>query len=346
MTATKHRVVVLGAGYAGLAATVRLAKQVDPGTVSVDLVNAREHFVQRPRLHQVSTGQMIADRPLSAFLRRGPVNLTVGWVYDIDLAARRVAVATTDGETSLPYDTLVYALGTSTDTQAVPGIDANAHPLDPAEAPRIAALTAAMDSGTVTVCGGGLTGIEAATEFAERHPNLTVRLVSRTAPGDWLSRKARAHMARAFDRLGVQVDAHREITEVDEGAIRLADGGTIPFDLCVWAGGFRVSPLAARVGLAVDARGRALVDDGLRSVSHPDVYVVGDAAAARGECRIPRAAGGTRIAVTAGASCLRPQGGVRPAVRRYRSDLGALGGRRASDRPPLSRARGRAPRSV
>src|SRR5690554_3144714 len=111
MTATKHRVVVLGAGYAGLAATVRLAKQVDPGTVSVDLVNAREHFVQRPRLHQVSTGQMIADRPLSAFLRRGPVNLTVGWVYDIDLAARRVAVATTDGETSLPYDTLVYALG-------------------------------------------------------------------------------------------------------------------------------------------------------------------------------------------------------------------------------------------
>jgi NADH:ubiquinone reductase (H+-translocating) len=140
-----------------------------------------------------------------------------------------------------------------------------------------------MRQGTIVVCGGGLTGIEAATEFAEAHPGLNVRLVSRGTPGSWLSDGARRHVEAAFDRLGVDVVPDREIVEIEDGAVRLADGSGIPFDMCVWAGGFRVSPLAAHAGLAVDEQGRALVDTTLRSVSHPDVYVIGDAAAARGD---------------------------------------------------------------
>ncbi|NEE00950.1 NAD(P)/FAD-dependent oxidoreductase [Phytoactinopolyspora halotolerans] len=279
---TRHRVVVLGAGYAGMSAATGLAKRLHPDTARVHLVNARDHFVQRPRLHQVATGQHIRERSLAEPFGRAPVNLTVGWIHEIDLDNRRVDIATTGGTTSLQYDTLVYALGTSIDTTTVPGIEEYAHTLDPADAARIAGKLADLDRGTVIVCGGGLTGIEAATEFAERYPQLTVRLVSRGRPGGWLSDRARAHVEAAFDRLGVEVLADREITAVEDGVVRLGDGSGIPFDLCLWAGGFRVSPLAADAGLAVDERGRALVDQTLRSVSHPEVYVIGDAAAARG----------------------------------------------------------------
>ncbi|AYY14169.1 FAD-dependent oxidoreductase [Actinobacteria bacterium YIM 96077] len=279
----KHRVVVLGAGYAGLAAATRLAKQVHPDMVSVDLVNARDHFVQRPRLHQVSTGQVVSHPSLAEVIRGTRIDLTVGWVHGIDLAGRRVEITTRDGETSLYYDTLVYALGSATDTRAVPGIDAHAHTLDPAEAPRIAERLGGMATGTVAVCGGGLTGIETAAEVAERYPDTTVQLITRGEPGDWLSPRARAYLGKAFGRLGIRVRSHSEITEVDDGAVRLSRGADVPFDLCLWAGGFRVPALAANAGLAVDERGRALVDPYLRSVSHPDVYVVGDAAAARGE---------------------------------------------------------------
>jgi NADH:ubiquinone reductase (H+-translocating) len=145
----RHRVVVLGAGYAGMSAATRLAKQVRPDTVSVDLVNATGHFVERPRLHQVAVGQTVPGVPLSTLIGKAAVTLTVGWVHRIDLAAHRVDVATNSGPTSLPYDTLVYALGSGTDTSAVPGIDPFAHTLDPAEARRLAARGATVREGGV-----------------------------------------------------------------------------------------------------------------------------------------------------------------------------------------------------
>ncbi|WP_324196643.1 FAD-dependent oxidoreductase [Nocardia cyriacigeorgica] len=101
----------------------------------------------------------------------------------MDTAARTV---TLDSGATLHYDTLVYALGSTTDTGIVPGAAEHAWTLDD---PRLArdfskrlAETAAA-AGTVTVCGGGLTGIEAAAEIAEAHPGVTVNLISATEPG-------------------------------------------------------------------------------------------------------------------------------------------------------------------
>ncbi|GIG71104.1 NAD(P)/FAD-dependent oxidoreductase [Phytomonospora endophytica] len=276
----EHRVVVLGAGYAGLTAATRLARRVDTARVSVTLVNARDGFVQRPRLHQAATGQTPPSPALDGLLAGTGVDFVLGWADRIDTGARTVEVATADGCRELGYDTLVYALGSRVDTTTVPGIREHAHVLDPATTPALAA--AVGETGTLVVVGGGLTGIEAATEFAESRPGLTVKLVSRGEPGGWLSAGAKKHIDKAFARLGIEIIAGNAATEITEGTVRLDDGTTVDFDACVWAGGFDVPELAAESGLAVDRAGRALVDDRLRSVSHPEIHVIGDAAALAG----------------------------------------------------------------
>lgn len=140
----------------------------------------------------------------------------------------------------------------------------------------------AKRGGAFVVCGGGLTGIEVAAELAESYPSLTVTLISRRAPGDWLSPRAQRYLASAFDRLGIRVRSEVRAVEVREDAVVLADGALLPFDGCLWAGGFTVPTLARETGIAVDPAGRVVVDNTLRSVSHPDVYAIGDAAAVSG----------------------------------------------------------------
>jgi NADH:ubiquinone reductase (H+-translocating) len=280
-----HRVVVLGAGYAGLPAAKRLAARAFPDEVSVTLVTADADFVERPRLHQLATGQEVARRPLAGLLAGSGVRLEVAAVTGLDLRRRRVTLGgTREKGRELAYDTLVYALGSNIDTGAVSGTARNAlslSGLQEADAMGSVLRQIADEGGRVVVCGGGLTGIETAGELAESFPSLEVELISRTAPGSWLSGKARAYLDRAFDDLGVQVRPGISVTEVAEHALT-TDAGPIAFDACVWAGGFAVPDLARGSGLAVNDRGRALVDPTLRSISHPEVYVIGDAAAASG----------------------------------------------------------------
>jgi NADH dehydrogenase len=135
---------------------------------------------------------------------------------------------------------------------------------------------------TVVVCGGGLTGIEIAAEVAETMPELSVRLVSASQPGHWLSDKARRHLHHVLEFLSIEVTSGARVCEVQAGNLILSNGRSVGFDLGFWAGGFGVPALARDAGLAVTATGRARVDDRLQSVSHPDVYVIGDAAAVCG----------------------------------------------------------------
>src|SRR5215475_12799448 len=279
-----HNVVVLGAGYSGLPAAKRLARQVYPGEVTVTLVTAFPDFVERPRLHQLATGQRVTRTSIASYLGDSGVRLVVGAATGIDHTRRTVTVASGAGRQEVGYDTLIYALGSNIDATAVPGIAANAYSLTGIDAaldlqPRLRAL--AGDAGRVVVCGGGLTGLETAAEVAERYPSLDVSLVTAGTPGGWLSAKGQRYLHDVVVDLGVTVHADTRVTEVEDGKL-LFDRSALPFDLCLWAGGFRVPRLARDSGLAVNADGRALVDSTLRSLSHRDVYVIGDSAAIAG----------------------------------------------------------------
>ncbi|MFF3559331.1 NAD(P)/FAD-dependent oxidoreductase [Streptomyces sp. NPDC002574] len=275
-----HRVLILGAGYAGTAAAVQLAARVGrDDDVRVSLVNAQERFTERMRLHMTATGRRVAELSVPELLAGTGVRFVRGWVTAVDADARTVRI---DDDRVLPYDTLVYGLGGVADTAAVPGAADHAWTLNsPGDAEALADRLSRLAHGTVVVAGTGLTGVESAAEIAERHPGLNVVLLGRGEPGAAMGPKARAYLRRALDRLGVSVRGGAELAKVLPGAVGLTGGESIAADVVVWAGGTRVSPLAAAAGLTVDERGRIVTDTALRSVSHPDVYAVGDAAAVR-----------------------------------------------------------------
>lgn len=267
-------IVVLGAGYSGLLAARLAAARTD---ARVTLINQSDRFVERVRLHQLAAGHALRDRPLADAVRGTGIRLVVDRATAIDPDHRTIQLAS--AAEPIGYDLLCYALGSQADLDAVPGAAQHAETVASAE--QAARLRDRLRPGAVVaVAGGGLTGIEAAAELAESHPDVKVRLVTGGTLGAALSERGQRHLRRVFGRLGVEVREHARIAEVRADGLMLADGGHVGADLVVWTTGFRVSPLARDAGLAVDEHGRVLVDQTLRSISHPEVSAVGDAAAA------------------------------------------------------------------
>nr|WTB28541.1 FAD-dependent oxidoreductase [Streptomyces sp. NBC_00830] len=315
---TTHRVLILGAGYAGMAAAIQLAARVKGREdVRVTLVNAQERFTERLRLHMTATGQQLAELSIPELLEGTGAQFVRGWVTAVDADARTVRI---DDEGVLPYDTLVYGLGSAADTTAVPGVDDHAYTLNgPQDAEVLADRLARLGGGTVVVAGSGLTGVESAAEIAERHPELNVVLLGRDEPGAAMNPRARAYLQSALERLGVRVRSGVEVVKALPGSVELAGGESIAADVVLWTSGTRVSPLAAAAQLAVDECGRIVTDTALRSVSHPDVYAIGDAAAIRqgygvmhGTCQ-----GGMPTGVHAAVSIARTLKGKRPKPFRF-----------------------------
>ncbi|MCS7479421.1 NAD(P)/FAD-dependent oxidoreductase [Umezawaea endophytica] len=310
-----RRIVVLGAGYAGMVATVSLAARTKRrGDVRITLVNAAERFTERLRLHQTASGQRTREVRIPDVLEGTGVEFVRGWVTAVDAEARTVRV---DDERVLEYDTLVYALGGVSDTAAVPGAEDHVHTLDSAHDAEL--FAARLTGGTVAVCGSGLTGVEAATEIAEQHPELDVVLIGRDEPGAALGPRARAHLAAALARLGVRVRSGVEVVKVLPDSVVFADGGSEAADVVLWAAGVRAAPLAAAAGLEVDDLGRVVTDSALRSVTRPEVYAIGDAAAVgqpfgvlHGTCQ-----SGMPTAVHAATSIARELDGKRPKGFRF-----------------------------
>ncbi|MER7517361.1 FAD-dependent oxidoreductase [Streptomyces sp. NPDC126499] len=279
----KHRIVVLGAGYAGAYVAGTLARRLSPADAEITVVNAEPDFVQRMRLHQLAAGQKVEAPPLADVFAGTGIRLRLARVTAVDPERRAVTVADADGGGELGYDTLVYALGSRGARHGVPG--AGEHAFDIAARPsalrlreRLDDLSGRQEGGRVLVVGDGLTGIETATEIAESRPGLAVTLIARGELASALSAGARAHLRRACARLGVTVLEHTEVEAVEATRVRCADGTVLASDATVWTAGFAVSPLAAAGGLEVTEDGRIVVDRAMRSVSHPDVYAVGDSA--------------------------------------------------------------------
>ena len=287
----KHRIVVLGAGYAGAITAGRLAKRLHRDDIEITLVNGDPEFVERIRMHQLASGQDLPRRALRDVYAGTGVRVRPARVTAVDADRRTVdltdltgCLTGEDGAETLGYDTLVYALGSAAADHGVPGVAEYAHNVAGKQAAlrlreRLGEL---RPGGTVLVAGGGLTAIESATEIAEAHPHLEVAVAARAGVGEWLSDKAQRHLREVFDRLGITVHEHADITRVEADDVVTGTGERIPAQVTVWTAGFTVHPIAAASTLEVSDTGRIVVDDTMRSVSHPDVYAVGDAAIAEG----------------------------------------------------------------
>ncbi|MFD5480788.1 NAD(P)/FAD-dependent oxidoreductase [Streptomyces hawaiiensis] len=287
----QHRIVVLGAGYTGATAAGRLARRLHREDVALTVVNAEPDFVERVRMHQLASGQDLAPRPFGEMFAGTGVALKQGKVtaLDVDRKAVTVAALGTEEPEELEYDTLVYALGSGWNDQGVPGTAEHAHEIAGRPgALRLRERLAGLAAGEpVVVVGGGLTGVEAATEIAEARPDLDVALAARGGLGDWLSAKGARHLRNVFDRLGITAHEHTAVTAVEADRVTTADGTTLPAAVTVWTTGFAVHPIAQATTLEVDGTGQIVVDRTMRSVSHPDVYAIGDAALVMGPADKP-----------------------------------------------------------
>ncbi|MGW7089132.1 NAD(P)/FAD-dependent oxidoreductase [Streptomyces sp. NPDC054871] len=275
-----HRLVIVGAGYAGLLAAKRLARKLRRSDVTITLINASDRFVERVRLHQLAAGHRWAAPSLRQQLSGTSIQLVVGRVTSIDTTDRTVCLDLAPG--AIGYDTLVYAVGSVARLDDAPGAVGHAYTVAALEqATRLRHRVAEIaPGGTVAVVGGGLTGLETASELAESYPELRVRLFTDADDvGSGLTPRVRTHLRRALERLDVSLHPKTVVAAVREDGLDLRDGASFAADAVVWTTGFRAPELARAAGFATDESGRMLVDATLRSVSHPEVYAVGDAAA-------------------------------------------------------------------
>ncbi len=241
-----ERTLVLGGGYAGSLAAVRLAKR----GVAVTLVDAGEGLVDRIRLHQVAAGDDVAITPYRKLFRGLAIEIVRARVLRID-RARRV-VETSEGE--LQYDRLLYALGSVSGSLNGTAAARNAR-------------ERLKNAKTAAVIGAGLTGIETASEIAERFPNVAVTLFDEGKIGRDLSSGAARHLREWMSAHNVTLRDDERVQDVDS-------------DVVLWCNSFTVSPIARESGLEVNDRGQIIVDDNLRS-SDPSIFAAGDAAVFR-----------------------------------------------------------------
>jgi NADH dehydrogenase len=308
----RHRVVVIGAGFGGLAVAKGLAK----APVDVEIVDANNFHLFQPLLYQVATAGLDADDVAYAVrgVFRGQHHVTVhmALVTGIDLDARTVTLDRGDGVVDeLHYDTLVVAAGAVSTSFGIEGVDEHTIPLkdlDDALDLRLAVLErferaasdpASVASGelNVVLCGGGPTGVETAGAMMELFSRVLARdfpavdvrsarvVLVEAAPRllGAMSPKSSDRALRTLTRRGVEVrtgvGVARITTDGRRHLVHLADGTVLPAGVVVWAAGVRANPLAELLGVELTKGGRVVIGSDLTLPGHPDVFVVGDIAA-------------------------------------------------------------------
>ncbi|MGE5333174.1 MAG: NAD(P)/FAD-dependent oxidoreductase [Nitrososphaerota archaeon] len=309
------RVVIVGAGFGGLEAALKLRHA--PAQVTV--IDRNNHYVFQPLLYQVATAYLSpADitAPIRNVLRhQRNTEVLLAEVTDVDTGARRVFIRdeTTGAARGVPYDYLVLATGAGQSyfgrdewEAYAPGLksipDAIAlrrKVLLAFEEAELAAETDPRRVGsllTFVIVGGGPTGVELAGAIAElahrtlrgdfRHIQVTsTRIVLvealprllNTFP-ESLSEKA----ARKLQRLGVEVRTGERVEQVDEDSVVVA-GQRIEARTVIWAAGVKASPAGAWLGAETDRAGRVMVNGDLTVPGHPEIFVLGDTASAAGD---------------------------------------------------------------
>jgi len=311
------RVVIVGAGFAGLTAARRILRL----PVQVTVIDRKNHHTFQPLLYQVATaglspGEIAA--PIRWILRgHSNVEVLLGEVVSFDLESKKVITK----DQVVPYDFLIIASGA---THAyfgheewepiAPGLKSIENALEIRRRVLLAfelAERSAQHSKTVplktdgvsnpsdlqfVVIGGGPTGVELAGTLAEiaKHamnhefrnidPRASRILLIEGGPrvlpaySEELSRKAEAQLRR----LGVDVRTSQMVTRIEPGAVWVGEQ-RIPSPVVLWAAGVAASPLGRKLGVPVDRAGRVLIHPDLSIPGRPEVFVVGDLAALNDE---------------------------------------------------------------
>lgn len=294
------RLVIIGAGFAGMyaalsAARLRDLQGISPDTFEIELVAPQPTLVVRPRLYEPKPETLTA--PLLELLEAIDVRYVQGTAETIDTRANWVGVVTGGGERrTLAYDRLVLATGSRLFRPDIPGLAEHVFSVDQLDdavaldrhLQALARRPASASRDTVVVAGGGFTGIEAATEMPDRlrailgdKAAIRVVIVERNgAIAPDMGAGPRPVIENALRKVGVETRLGAGVASVDAGGVTLTGGERIDSATVIWAAGMRAAPLTQQVPAERDNSGRLLVDRALRVPGVGGVFATGDAAKA------------------------------------------------------------------
>ncbi|MGY3618977.1 NAD(P)/FAD-dependent oxidoreductase [Bradyrhizobium sp. USDA 10063] len=287
------RIIVLGAGFAGLWAAIGAARALDEIGQAAEILVIDRNPYHNIRVRNYEVDLSAAAIPLGELLDPIGVAHRVAEVQAIDPVKQQVTVATSDGGEVLTYDRLVLALGSELARPAVPGLAANGFDVDTyAAAVRLDAHLAALGEeapsearATVVVVGAGFTGIEVATEMPGKLDRAGVtgdrRIIlvdPNPAVGATIGDNARPVINEALSALGVETRLGVKVAAVGPSTIALSSGEIIATQTVVWCAGMRASPLAGTLHVERDRHGRVIVDQFMRATGATNVFAAGDVA--------------------------------------------------------------------
>jgi NADH dehydrogenase len=292
-----QRIVVLGAGFAGLIAAAGAARKlaelgIPKSKVSVTIVNRDPWHSIRVRNYETDLSGVRV--PLGDVMEPIGVDVVIGDVTGIDCARHKVACRGATGESTIGYDRLIVVLGSEVVRPAITGLAQYGFDIDTYDAAaRLAAHLAALPERppspgrfTALVVGGGLTGVEIATELATRLPEIAgtspVRVIIADRSqriGSTMGEEACAVIDEALRALSVESRTGVSVASIDPGGVRLSSGEQIAAETIVWCAGMRAHPLVASLPGEHDRFGRVVVDRFLKLTAAADVFAAGDAAA-------------------------------------------------------------------
>ena len=302
---SQKKIVILGGGFAGMYGALSVYKNCGDD-VSITIINKTNYFLFTPMLHEVATGGLGNHQIVESIRKiiyKKEINFLEGDIISVDITKKEVA--TTNG--NVEYDTLVVALGATTNFFGTPGAETNSmvlKSLKDAITVRDRIIDIFEDASRETdvetrrrmlsfvIVGGGATGVEISAEIAELcNDTLRKYYAEKIACGDVsitlvnaspellsvFDAKTRAYALKILQRDGVKVMLDAKVKEVTSEAVVFADDTKLLTKTVIWTAGVKPNSLTVTGGeLPLDKGGRIMTDKTFRVKGFQDIFALGD----------------------------------------------------------------------
>ncbi|EST53525.1 NADH dehydrogenase [Brevibacillus panacihumi W25] len=271
------RLVILGGGYGGLRIIERVLSSDLPDDVMITLVDRMPFHGLKTEYYALAAGTQPESHLRVAFPNDPRLSVKYGEVSAVHLDEQSVSFANGD---SLAYDWLVIGLGCEDRYHDIPGADQYTCSIQSMRSTRntYTAINDLNPYATVSVVGGGLSGVELAAELRESRPDLNIRIIDRgqsiLSP---FPKKLQEYASQWFIEHEVQLVSMASVTKVEPGVV-YNHNEPVESDVIVWTAGIQASSIVRNLPIETDNIGRAKLNQYHQIPSHPNVYVVGDCA--------------------------------------------------------------------
>lgn len=269
--------VILGGGYGGLTVAMQLLEQQLPDDTNIMMIDRMPYQGLKTEYYALAAGTVPDIDIRVQFPVDSRLTLKYGEVTSVNLQNRQVELKDQD---PIDYEWLVIALGCTDKYHGIIGAEQYSHSIQTLSSTRrtYRYLNDVKPYGQVTIVGGGLSGVEIASELRESRKDLNIRILDRgpsilsAFPG-----AAQKYVASWFHEHEVEMCGHISLSRLEEGVLYDQDR-PIYTDVTVWTAGIQPSPIVQQLELEKDAQGRIVLNEYHQVPAFPEVFVVGDCA--------------------------------------------------------------------